>query len=77
MNYILALLPKRLRAHLEDIPVSPYFSISWILTWFSHDSFNPRLFDLFLARGIQIYSYILRSNHASISFCYPDSSGRR
>lgn len=38
---------------LERANVMPYYALSWILTWFSHDFENyekvVRLFDLFIA----------------------------
>jgi len=43
----------KLHAHLMKSRVEPYFALSWILTWFSHDIRDTktvaRLFDVFLA----------------------------
>ncbi|KAI7867522.1 rab-GTPase-TBC domain-containing protein [Spinellus fusiger] len=43
----------QLTAYLESANVMPYYALSWILTWYSHDfaEFNKivRLFDLFIA----------------------------
>lgn len=42
-----------LHSHLKKSGVEPYFALSWILTWFSHDVRDTktvaRLFDVFLA----------------------------
>jgi len=42
----------QLHAHLHDCEMEPYFCLSWVITWFSHDvrdtALVKRLFDFFI-----------------------------
>lgn len=59
MNFVVMLLTPKLRAYLASVDsFSPYFSLTWILTWYSHEYPNPRLFDLFLAYGLSVLSSV-------------------
>mmetsp|Transcript_4284 Transcript_4284/g.9504 ORF Transcript_4284/g.9504 Transcript_4284/m.9504 type:complete len:822 (+) Transcript_4284:273-2738(+) len=49
---LLATLDPQLHSHLRDCEMEPYFCLSWIITWFSHDirdtSLIKRLYDCFI-----------------------------
>ncbi|KAL1934449.1 hypothetical protein VTP01DRAFT_6631 [Rhizomucor pusillus] len=51
-----------LTAHLERCNIMPYYALSWILTWFSHDLESldkiARLFDLFVASSPLMPVYV-------------------
>lgn len=52
MEFVVFLLDTNLSKFLTSIPgFSCYFSITWLLTWFSHEHFHATLFDFFIARG--------------------------
>ena len=49
---LLGLLDEQVHNHLSECEMEPFFALSWIITWFSHDIRDTvlvkRLFDLFL-----------------------------
>lgn len=54
----------QLAAHLQRAQLPPYFALSWVITWFSHNisaALVPRLFDLFLASHplMPLYLYLV------------------
>ncbi|KAI9320082.1 rab-GTPase-TBC domain-containing protein [Dichotomocladium elegans] len=53
MSSILYYEDSELSAHLNRCHIMPYYALSWILTWYSHDFFRfdkiARLFDFFIA----------------------------
>eukprot|EP00934_Nitzschia_sp_Nitz4_P001422 Nitzschia sp. Nitz4//scaffold186_size43309//9188//11810//NITZ4_007316-RA/size43309-augustus-gene-0.16-mRNA-1//-1//CDS//3329539755//1422//frame0 len=50
---LLAVLDRPVHDHLQDCDMEPFFCLSWVLTWFSHDvrdtNFCKRLFDAFIS----------------------------
>lgn len=49
---LIGALDSEVHAHLYDCEMEPFFALSWIITWFSHDvrdtSLVKRLFDVFI-----------------------------
>ena len=62
---LIATFDPQLHSHLYDCEMEPYFCLSWIITWFSHDvrdtALVKRLFDFF------IVSHPLMSVYMSIA----------
>ena len=52
----------QLHAHLHDCEMEPYFCLSWVITWFSHDvrdtALVKRLFDFFIVSHPLMVVYI-------------------
>lgn len=59
---LLAKLDTRLHNHLQDCDMEPFFCLSWILTWFSHDirdtNLVKRIFDAFLVSHPLLVLYV-------------------
>ncbi|KAG2185429.1 hypothetical protein INT44_002220 [Umbelopsis vinacea] len=62
MNALLDMADPQLGAFLDRCNVLPYYALSWILTWFSHDLEDyhkvTRLFDLFIASAPSMPLYV-------------------
>ncbi|CAO3672633.1 unnamed protein product [Umbelopsis vinacea] len=62
MNALLDMADPQLRAFLDQCNILPYYALSWILTWFSHDLEDyhkvVRLFDLFIASPPSMPLYV-------------------
>ncbi|CAO3694554.1 unnamed protein product [Umbelopsis ramanniana] len=62
MNALLDMADPQLRAFLDRCNILPYYALSWILTWFSHDLEDyhkvVRLFDLFIASAPSMPLYV-------------------
>ncbi|GAB5593711.1 GTPase-activating protein gyp8 [Umbelopsis nana] len=62
MNALLDMADPPLRAFLDKCNILPYYALSWILTWFSHDLEDyhkvVRLFDLFIASPPSMPLYV-------------------
>eukprot|EP00958_Prasinococcus_capsulatus_P003600 scaffold324_cov394-Prasinococcus_capsulatus_cf.AAC.21 len=65
---------------LRDCNVPPYYALSWVITWFSHDVHDlgsaARLFDLFLVSTplmpLYVSAALLVSHKESLLSCSPD-----
>jgi TBC1 domain family member 20 len=75
---ILAGKDLQLAAHLRRKQLPPYFALSWVITWFSHNisaALVPRLFDLFLASHplmpLYLYLFAVLQARACLHACLP------
>lgn len=59
---LLSRLDKQVHNHLQDCDMEPFFCLSWILTWFSHDvrdtNLCKRLFDAFISSHPLLVVYV-------------------
>ncbi|KAI8364701.1 rab-GTPase-TBC domain-containing protein [Radiomyces spectabilis] len=62
MSSIIEYEDPKLTSHLEHCNIMPYYALSWILTWFSHDFEDldkvVRLFDVFIASSAMMPIYV-------------------